>query len=70
MYYFIIDRLGAVTASSLFYIPPVVALIIGAAVRKEEVSLLQALGTLAIIAGIYLVRDGIRGGVKAEKGIR
>lgn len=57
MYYFVIDRLGAVTASSVFYLPPVVALIIGILVRDEAVSFLQALGTLSIICGIYLVRD-------------
>jgi drug/metabolite transporter (DMT)-like permease len=65
MYYFVIDRLGAVTASSVFYIPPVVALLIGAVIRHEAVSLLQALGTLAIIGGIYLVRDEGRPVTKA-----
>lgn len=67
MYYLVIDRLGAVTASSVFYIPPVVALLIGVVIRHEVVSLLQAFGTLAIIAGIYLVRDGGKRVIKAEK---
>ncbi|MCX5914881.1 MAG: DMT family transporter, partial [Deltaproteobacteria bacterium] len=67
MYYFVIDRLGAVTASSVFYIPPVVALLIGVLIRQEAVSFLQALGTLAIIGGIYLVRDKGRPVTKPEK---
>lgn len=58
MYYYIIERLGAITASSVYYIPPLVALLIGATVRGEVITFMQACGTITIIAGIYLARSG------------
>lgn len=58
MYYFLIERLGAVTASSVYYIPPLVALFAGAVFMNESVSRGQGLGTALILAGIYLARNG------------
>ena len=56
LYYRLIDRLGAVAASSVTYIPPLVALAIGTTVMHDHVSSWQAMGTLFILAGIYLSR--------------
>lgn len=58
MYYYIIDQLGVVTASSVYYIPPLVALLIGFGFRGEMISASQAVGALAIIVGINFSRVG------------
>lgn len=58
IYYFIIDRLGAVTASSVTYIPPVVALLLGVSFMGDTVSAFQIAGTVMIMTGIYFARGG------------
>ncbi|KYG68766.1 hypothetical protein AZI87_05910 [Bdellovibrio bacteriovorus] len=58
LYYRIIEKLGAVTASSVFYIPPVLALIIGALIVKEEIGTAQYAGVLMILVGVSLTRKG------------
>ena len=58
LYYRLIERLGAITASSVFYLPPVVALVAGACLAGEEVSAIQSLGTVSILAGVFLTRSG------------
>jgi len=57
LYYFIIEKLGAVTASSATYIPPVVALIIGYLFVDEDIGLLDCLATLFIFAGVFLINQ-------------
>ncbi|HEY9377313.1 MAG TPA: DMT family transporter [Jiangellaceae bacterium] len=56
LYYFIVDRMGALTASSATYIPPVVALAIGWLLVDEPVTLLDGLGVLLILTGVVLLR--------------
>jgi drug/metabolite transporter (DMT)-like permease len=56
LYYAIIDELGAVVASSVTYIPPVVALAVGALWLGDDVSPFQLGGTAMILAGIYFAR--------------
>jgi len=58
LYYRIIERLGAVTASSVFYVPPVVALGLGALIVHEGLSLVQCAGTAIILLGVFLARNG------------
>jgi drug/metabolite transporter (DMT)-like permease len=58
LYYFIVDRLGAVTASSASYVPPVVALAIGWLLVGEPFRVLDAIGTALIITGVIVVRLG------------
>mgnify|MGYP001943499152 CR=1 FL=1 len=55
LYYFIIEKLGAVTASSATYVPPVIALLIGYLFVDEEIGLLDCLATLFIFAGVFLI---------------
>jgi drug/metabolite transporter (DMT)-like permease len=57
MYYYIIEHLGAVTASSVFYIPPMVALFVGGIFMKETISPLQTFGTFLLLGGIYFARE-------------
>jgi drug/metabolite transporter (DMT)-like permease len=56
LYYRLIDRMGAVTASSVTYLPPVVALAIGTSLMHDRLSPWQWTGTLLILGGIYLAR--------------
>ena len=55
IYYYIIDKLGAVSASSVAYIPPVVAIIIGVFLVGENIDPWEYLGAALILAGVVLV---------------
>jgi len=55
IYYYIVENLGAVTASSVTYIPPVVALLIGALIVGEPIALADYGATLLIFAGVFLL---------------
>ena len=57
LYYFIVDRLGAITASSVTYIPPVVALAIGWLLVKEPLDILDAAAVLLILTGVAVLRS-------------
>jgi drug/metabolite transporter (DMT)-like permease len=56
LYYFIVDRLGAITASSATYIPPVVALAIGWLLVGEPIDLLDGVAVLLILIGVSVLR--------------
>ncbi len=56
LYYFIVDRLGAIMASSATYIPPVVALAIGGILVGEPIDGLHAVAVLLILAGVAALR--------------
>lgn len=56
MYYFIVDQLGAVAASSVTYIPPVVALSIGALFASEPIGLIDYAATCLIFLGVFLLK--------------
>lgn len=58
LYYRIIERLGAIAASSVFYLPPVVALLLGALVAHEAIGPWQWFGTALILGGVFLSRQG------------
>jgi drug/metabolite transporter (DMT)-like permease len=53
IYYQIIQSLGALKAASVYYIPPVVALIMGATFAGETFALSQIAGALLVLAGIF-----------------
>jgi drug/metabolite transporter (DMT)-like permease len=54
LYYVIVERLGAITASSATYVPPVVALAIGWLLAGEPVAPLDGAAVLLIVAGVVL----------------
>lgn len=56
IYYYIVDNLGAVTASSVTYIPPVVALLIGSLLVGESIKFLDFGATFLIFAGVFLLK--------------
>lgn len=58
IFYFLIERLGAVTASAVYYLPPVAALIVGGLFLHESINGVQILGAFSIVMGIYFARDG------------
>ncbi|WNC95084.1 DMT family transporter [Paraburkholderia sp. FT54] len=60
LYYFIVGRLGAVAASSVTYIPPVVALLLGLSIGREPMRLLDLLAMAAIVGGVYLLQRRTR----------
>ena len=60
IYYLIVDRLGALAASGVTYIPPVVALIIGALLVGEPVRSTDIVAMAAILAGVGILQFGRR----------
>ena len=58
LYYLIVDRLGAVAASSVTYIPPVVALVIGAVLAGEPVQAVDVLAMATILVGVGVLQSG------------
>ncbi|MBN3763823.1 DMT family transporter [Burkholderia sp. Ac-20365] len=58
LYYFIVQRLGALAASSVTYIPPVVALSIGVLFAHEPIRPLDLLAMLCILGGVFLLQSG------------
>lgn len=56
IYYYIVDNLGAVAASSVTYIPPVVALLIGALLVNEPIAHIDYGATGLIFLGVFLLK--------------
>lgn len=56
IYYYLVETLGPVVASSVTYIPPIVALFIGVILFDESVQMLDYLATLLIFAGVFLAK--------------
>ena len=54
-YYYIIEKLGALKASSITYIPPVVALFIGFFIVGENIKFLDFVATVFIFLGVFLI---------------
>ncbi len=56
IYYYIVERLGAVSASSVTFIPPVIALLIGAVLVGEPIGIEDYAATLLIFLGVLLLK--------------
>jgi drug/metabolite transporter (DMT)-like permease len=56
IYYYIVEKLGAVSASSVTYIPPIVALLIGALLVGEPIKLADYGATVLIFIGVLLLK--------------
>ncbi|MCU1735426.1 MULTISPECIES: DMT family transporter [unclassified Pseudomonas] len=59
-YYFIVESLGAIAASSVTYIPPVVALLIGVVLAGESTDAIALLAIVFILAGVACLQIGGR----------
>ncbi|HCR3182080.1 TPA: DMT family transporter [Morganella morganii] len=55
-YYYLILNLGAVVASSVTYIPPVVALIVGFLAANEQLGVAEILSMVLIMSGVFLLQ--------------
>lgn len=55
-YYYLILNLGAVVASSVTYIPPVVALIVGFLAANEQPGVTEILSMVLIMSGVFLLQ--------------
>lgn len=55
IYYYIVAKIGAVRAATVTYLPPIVALLIGALFMREPIGLLDYLATGLIFGGVVLV---------------
>ncbi|BCS97722.1 hypothetical conserved integral membrane protein [Desulfoluna limicola] len=60
LYYYIVETMGAVAASSVTYIPPVVALIIGVLLVGEHVAPMDYFATTLIFLGVFLLKQRIK----------
>lgn len=58
LYYLIVDRLGAIAASGVTYIPPVVALLIGVLWVGDPVQPLDWIAMAAILVGVSVLQSG------------
>jgi drug/metabolite transporter (DMT)-like permease len=56
LYYYIVQRMGAVQASTVTYLPPVVALLIGSLLVGEPLRAMSLLGMTAILGGVYTIQ--------------
>lgn len=56
IYYYLINSMGAVKASSVTYIPPVVALAVGIIIGNEPISILDCMGAFIVLSGVYLLK--------------
>ena len=55
IYYYIVREMGAIAASSVTYVPPVVALIIGAIIVGEQIELTDYVATALIFIGVIFL---------------
>lgn len=60
IYYFIVEKLGAVAAASVTYIPPVVALVIGVFLAGDVIPSSGYLAMILILSGVALLQHGTR----------
>jgi drug/metabolite transporter (DMT)-like permease len=67
LYYFIVDQLGAIAASGVTYIPPLVALLIGGEWVGEPVRTLDFVAMAAILLGVGLLQSGGRVGRPGQR---
>ena len=59
-YYFVVANLGALAASSVTYIPPVVALLIGVFLVGDEINPLGYVAMMLILSGVAVLQLGSR----------
>jgi drug/metabolite transporter (DMT)-like permease len=60
MYYYIIEKLGAVAAAGVTYIPPVVALLIGLFLANDKIDTLSYIAIVLIFSGVAFLQYGSR----------
>jgi len=56
IYYFIIEQMGALKASSVTYIPPIIALVVGSTLGGEPIVLTDFIATMIVLVGVYFLK--------------
>ena len=56
IYYKLIEGLGAVRASTVTYIPPIVALIVGQTIGGEALNMSSIVGVIIILLGVFITK--------------
>jgi drug/metabolite transporter (DMT)-like permease len=56
LYYYLVQRMGAVQASTVTYLPPLVALLIGCVLAGEPLRPIDVLAMSAILGGVYAIQ--------------
>ncbi|MBN7797128.1 DMT family transporter [Parahaliea mediterranea] len=56
-YYYLVERLGAIRAASVTYIPPVVALVIGATFAGESLAAIDIVAAAIILLGVFVMQS-------------
>ncbi|MFP8965244.1 DMT family transporter [Pokkaliibacter sp. CJK22405] len=59
LYYIIVSQLGAIKASTVTYIAPVIALIVGWSFAGEALGVKELLAVMAILGGVYLTQSRV-----------
>ncbi|MEQ8390760.1 MAG: DMT family transporter [Thalassospira sp.] len=57
-YYHVVEKLGAVKAASVTYIPPVIGLITGILILGETVTVLHVVAMTIILSGVFIMQSG------------
>jgi drug/metabolite transporter (DMT)-like permease len=68
LYYYIVQRMGAVQASTVTYLPPIVALLIGCLLVGEPLRPMNLLAMTAILGGVYAIQAS--GSVRTGRRVR
>ena len=56
-YYYVVDKLGAVKASAVTYVPPVIALFVGAFLVGEPIIWVDYVATALILWAVLMLRE-------------
>lgn len=57
LYYYLLEHLGVIAASSATYLPPIVATLIGYFILGEQIGVLDLLAMFGIMLGVLLLRE-------------
>ncbi|WP_033070505.1 DMT family transporter [Thalassospira australica] len=69
LYYFIVAKLGAMAASGVTYLPPLVAMAVGGVLVGEPIAMLDVFAMIAILIGVFLQQTGKRIVPVSKKGV-
>jgi drug/metabolite transporter (DMT)-like permease len=70
LYYFIVQRMGAVQASTVTYLPPIVAPLIGCVLMGESLTALDFIAMVSILSGVYAAQSQGRAVEQVARALR
>ena len=57
-YYYLIEKMGAILASTSTYVPPAVALIVGFVFAGESINAIETVGIVIMLLGVICIQFG------------